>query len=281
MTNLMDTNGEVRPHWEPFLAAIADLPPSERTQRAERLNSRVREMGIAHDIFADPTSPGKRWEVDLVPLILSSSEWHALEAALIQRARLLNTILADVYGEQKLLRQGLIPPALLFSDLAFLNPCHGITPSGQVICISMRSIWRARSTAAGASSTITPRRRPASATRSPTASCTPTSPATCSKPATAPAPGALLPAGADRPDAADRAPRSAHRAADTGAAPRRLFQPAYLARYLGYLLVEGGDLRTAGDRLFLKTLEGLKRIDLIVRCVDGRQSDPLELDSAR
>ena len=59
------------------------------------------------------------------------------------------------------------------------------------------------------------------------------------------------------------------------------FSHAYLARYLGYLLVEGGDLRTAGDRVFLKTLEGLKRIDLIVRCVDGRQSDPLELDSAR
>ncbi len=59
------------------------------------------------------------------------------------------------------------------------------------------------------------------------------------------------------------------------------FSHAYLARYLGYLLVEAGDLRTAGDRVFLKTLEGLKRIDLIVRCVDGRQSDPLELDSQR
>ena len=58
------------------------------------------------------------------------------------------------------------------------------------------------------------------------------------------------------------------------------FSHAYLARYLGYLLVEAGDLRTAGDRVFLKTLEGLKRIDLIVRCVDGRESDPLELDAS-
>ena len=181
---LMGANGHVRPHWEAFLAALADLPPAERAQRAERLNSRVREMGIAHDIFADPTSPGKRWEVDFVPLIVSSSEWHALEAALIQRARLLNTILADVYGEQKLLRQGLIPPALLFSDPAFLNPCHGITPS-RAICISTRSTWRARSTVVGASSTITPRHQPASATRSPTEWSIRTSPAICSKPATA------------------------------------------------------------------------------------------------
>src|SRR5262249_57243332 len=59
------------------------------------------------------------------------------------------------------------------------------------------------------------------------------------------------------------------------------FSHAYLARYLGYLLVEGGDLRTAGDRIFLKTLEGLQRVDLIVRCVEGRQCDPLELDTAR
>jgi uncharacterized alpha-E superfamily protein len=59
------------------------------------------------------------------------------------------------------------------------------------------------------------------------------------------------------------------------------FSHAYLARYLGYLLVEAGDLRTAGDRVYLKTLEGLKRIDLIVRCVDGRECDPLELDTNR
>ena len=72
----MDATGVVRPHWRPFLAAFAELPAAEQTQRAERLNRRVREMGIAHDIFADPTSPGKRWEVDLVPLIFSSSEWQ-------------------------------------------------------------------------------------------------------------------------------------------------------------------------------------------------------------
>jgi len=126
---LVDANGAVRPHWQAFLAALAELPSAEQVQRAEHLNRRVREMGIAHDIFADPTSPGKRWEVDFVPLIFSSADWHALEAALVQRARLLNAILADTYGDQQLLRDGLIPPALIFSDPAFLGPCHGIKPA--------------------------------------------------------------------------------------------------------------------------------------------------------
>ena len=123
---LVDAAGEVRPHWQTFLSALAELPAAEQAQRAERLNRRVREMGIAHDIFADPNSPGKRWEVDFVPLIFSNTEWHALEAAIIQRARLLNAILADAYGGQQLLREGLIPPALVFADPAFLSPCHGI-----------------------------------------------------------------------------------------------------------------------------------------------------------
>jgi uncharacterized circularly permuted ATP-grasp superfamily protein/uncharacterized alpha-E superfamily protein len=277
---LMDARGEVRPHWEAFLAALADLPPAERTQRAERLNSRVREMGIAHDIFADPTSPGKRWEVDLVPLILSNGEWHALEAALIQRARLLNTVLADVYGEQKLLRQGLIPPALLFSDPAFLNPCHGITPSSghlhfyaidlaREVDGSWRVIDNHTETPAGVGYALANR-----VVHTHIA-------------------GDLFEASNGlrlapffqrvQTDLTVLTGRRDPRIALLTPGPHHddYFSHAYLARYLGYLLVEGGDLRTAGDRVFLKTLEGLQRIDLIVRCVDGRQSDPLELDSAR
>ncbi|MEI9900855.1 MAG: hypothetical protein WDN31_12790 [Hyphomicrobium sp.] len=56
---LLDAAGNVRPHWQPFLEALAALPPAEQAERADRLNRRVREMGIAHDIFADPAAPGK------------------------------------------------------------------------------------------------------------------------------------------------------------------------------------------------------------------------------
>jgi uncharacterized circularly permuted ATP-grasp superfamily protein/uncharacterized alpha-E superfamily protein len=277
---LLDPAGEVRPHWQTFLASVAALPGAELAQRAERLNRRVREMGIAHDIFADPTSPGKLWDVDFVPLILSASEWRTLEKAIIQRARLMNAILADAYGEQKLLREGLVPPALIFSDPAFLIPCHGIRPAAGYLQFyavdlaresdgSWRVIDNHTETPAGVGYALANRVVHTQVAGDLFEACN------CLR---------LAPFFQRVQDSLTmltgrRDPRIA--LLTPGPHHDDYFSHAYLARYLGYLLVEGGDLRTAGDRLFLKTLEGLKRIDLIVRCVDGRESDPLELDATR
>ncbi|KAB2943211.1 MAG: circularly permuted type 2 ATP-grasp protein [Hyphomicrobium sp.] len=277
---LIDASGEVRPHWQTFLAALAALPVAEQAQRSERLNRRVREMGIAHDIFADPASPGKRWEVDLVPLIFSSTEWQALEKAIIQRARLLNAILADAYGEQRLLREGLIPPALIFSDLAFLTPCHGINPAAGYLQFYALDLareadgnWRVidnhTETPAGVGYALANRVVHTHIAGDLFEACNSLRLAPFFQRLQG---GLTMLTGRRDPRIALLTPGPHH---------DDYFSHAYLARYLGYLLVEGGDLRTAGDRMFLKTLEGLKRIDLIVRCVDGRQSDPLELDAAR
>ena len=142
-------------------------------------------------------------------------------------------ILADLYGEQKLLRDGVIPPALVFSDPSFLGPCHGLVPS-RAICSSLPSTWRADRTAAGASSTRIPRRRPASATRWPTAWCTPMSPATSSRPAR---PCAWRRSFSScRPSLARRANRVDPTIALLTPGPRHndYFSHAYLARYLGF-----------------------------------------------
>jgi len=277
---LLDAAGNVRPHWQPFLAALSTLPADEQTQRADRLNRRVREMGIAHDIFADPAAPGKRWEVDLVPLILASSEWHALEKAILQRTRLMNAILADVYGEQKLLREGLIPPALIFSDPSFLSPCHGIQPTAGYLQFyavdlareadgSWRVIDNHTETPAGVGYALANRvvHTQVAGDLFEAAKGIRLAPFFQRLQA-----GLAMLTGRRDPRIALLTPGPHH---------DDYFSHAYLARYLGYVLVEGSDLRTAGDHIFLKTLEGLQRIDLIVRCVDGRQSDPLELDAAR
>jgi uncharacterized circularly permuted ATP-grasp superfamily protein/uncharacterized alpha-E superfamily protein len=275
---LMDETGAVRPHWVKFLESLAELPPTEQTHRAERLIRRVREMGIAHDIFADPTQPGKRWEVDLVPLIFSSSEWRFLEAALVQRARLLNALLTDIYGAQLLMREGAVPPALVLSDPAYLTACQGIQPEGghlQFYAVDLardtNGTWRVvdnhTETPAGVGYALANRVvhthiagdlfQKSNAVRL--------------------APFFKMVQSSLTQLTGRRDPRIA--LLTPGPHHEDYFSHAYLARYLGYLLVEAGDLRTAGDRMFLKTLEGLKRIDLIVRCVDGRQSDPLELDA--
>lgn len=277
---LVDAAGNVRPHWKPFLAALSGLSPIEQTLRAGRLNRRVREMGIAHDIFADPNSPGKRWEVDLVPLIFSSGEWHALEKAIVQRARLLNAILADAYGEQRLLREGLIPPALINSDPAFLTPCHGINPAAGYLHFyaidlareadgSWRVIDNHTETPAGVGYALANRVVHTHIAGDLFEASNSLRLASFFQRVQD---GLTLLTGRRDPRIALLTPGPHH---------DDYFSHAYLARYLGYLLVEGGDLRTAGDYIFLKTLEGLQRIDLIVRCVDGRQSDPLELDAVR
>jgi uncharacterized circularly permuted ATP-grasp superfamily protein/uncharacterized alpha-E superfamily protein len=275
---LMDAAGEVRPHWAKFLASLAELPAAEQARRAERLNRRVREMGIAHDIFADPTQPGKRWDVDLVPLIFSSSEWRYLEAALVQRARLLNALLADIYGAQKLLREGAVPPALVFSDPAYLSACQNIQPGAghlQFYAVDLargpNGAWRVidnhTETPAGVGYALANRVVHTHIAGDLFQKCN----------ALRLAPFFQLVQASLALLSGRRDPRIA--LLTPGPHHEDYFSHAYLARYLGYLLVESGDLRTAGDRMFLKTLEGLKRIDLIVRCVDGRESDPLELDS--
>jgi len=277
---LMDANGEVRPHWRNFIAALSALPRDEQIQRADGLNRRVREMGIAHDIFSDPTQTGTRWQIDLVPLIVGFEEWCTLQEAIVQRARLFNAILADVYGSQRLMRDGLIPPGLVFADTAYLSACQNVMPeSGHLqfyavdLARDTSGRWRVidnhTETPAGAGYALANRVVHTHVAGDLFKSCN----------------AIRLAAFFQRLQASltqqtgRRDPRIA--LLTPGPFHEDYFSHAYLARYLGYLLVEAGDLRTAGDRLFLKTLEGLKRIDLIVRCVDGAGADPLELDATQ
>ena len=88
---LLGPGGAPRPHWQPLLASLDDLTADERQLRTTRLARRVRETGIAYDIFADPNTSAQRWTLDLLPIIISADEWSGLERALIQRARLFDT----------------------------------------------------------------------------------------------------------------------------------------------------------------------------------------------
>ena len=97
----------------------------------EQLNARVRETGIAYDLFSDPTSTTQPWRVDLVPLVIPANEWQGLERALVQRARLFEGA-ADLDGAQRLLASGAIPHQLVFSDPSFLRPCKNLLPMGDI-----------------------------------------------------------------------------------------------------------------------------------------------------
>ena len=273
---LVDADGAVRPHWDAFLAELDRLPESDRQSRAVRLDRRVRETGIAHDIFADPNKISQRWQLDLAPVIISNSEWRDLSRALVQRARLFDAVLGDLYGEQQLLRGGLIPPELVFSDSTYLRPCHNLQRRDQLqfyaadLARGADGQWRVidshTETLAGLGFCLANRVVHTHIAGDIFNRCGVTRLAGHFQRVQS----ALTAfSGRDNARIALLTPGAHH--AD-------YFSHAYMARYLGYLLVEGRDLVTKGSRLYLKTLEGLKDIDLVLRCADGRLVDPLELD---
>jgi uncharacterized circularly permuted ATP-grasp superfamily protein/uncharacterized alpha-E superfamily protein len=275
---LVEGSGALKPHWKPLLPLIEALDPSARTLRMEQLNARVRETGIAYDLFSDPTSTTQPWRIDLVPLIIAAEEWQALERGLIQRAKLFEGLLADLYGPQRLLKSGAVPHALLFSDPSFLRPCMGLRPAKGYIQFFAADLargpdgrWRVIDTHAETPAGI----GYALANRMVHTNVASDIFASCKALRLAPFFQQLRASLARRADRVDPA------IALLTPGPRHndFFSHAYLARYLGLLLVEGGDLRVASDRVSLKTLHGLMPLDLIVRCIAGGVADPLELDS--
>jgi uncharacterized circularly permuted ATP-grasp superfamily protein/uncharacterized alpha-E superfamily protein len=277
---LLDATGDLRAHWQPLLAALDAMPLADRTTSARLIERRVRETGIAYDVFADPTRATAGWQLDLMPVMISAAEWRWLAAALTQRARLFDCLLADVYGAQSLMRDGLVPPELVFADHAYLRPARGIiTPAAEGSWLQFYAAdlargadgqWRVidnhTETLAGIGFALANRVVQTQVTGDLFKACNGVRLATffqAFRSALSAQAGrdnariVLLTPGAQHPD---------------------YFSHVYLARYLGLMLVEGADLRTKGRNVFLKTLEGLQEIDLIVRCVDGRACDPLELD---
>lgn len=276
---LLDIDGRIRPHWRPVLAGLDALTHAQRQDRVARINARVRETGIAHDLFADPSRNHQPWRLDLMPLVFPPGTWAEIEAGVIQRARLLEAVLADVYGEQEMLKRGLVPPELVFSDPAYLRACQNIRPpSGRIqfFAVDLARVadggWRVVDThvetPAGVGYALANRM---------------VSTHVCGDLFNASNAVRLAPFFRQMQDAlSQRIGRLDPAVALLTPGPRHndFFSHAYLARYLGFLLVEGADLRAENGRVFLKTLDGLQPIDLVVRCVAGASSDALELDAS-
>jgi uncharacterized circularly permuted ATP-grasp superfamily protein len=124
--------GILRPHWDKFIQSLSAVGDQELARRWQTAKHHIRENGVTYNVYGDPLGMDRPWNLDAIPLVIPPSEWSQLEAGLIQRARLLNLILADLYGPQRLLHSGLIPPALVFANPGFWRPCHGVRVSGDV-----------------------------------------------------------------------------------------------------------------------------------------------------
>src|SRR5580692_1709398 len=118
---MVDGKGGLRPQWRNLLGVLAGLGHGVLAERTRRLDRVMEEEGVAGLLPGSPPAP---WRFDPIPLPLSQSEFEVLEAGLAQRAHLLDAVLADLYGEQRLLADGAVPTALVYANPAFLRPCR-------------------------------------------------------------------------------------------------------------------------------------------------------------
>jgi uncharacterized circularly permuted ATP-grasp superfamily protein/uncharacterized alpha-E superfamily protein len=278
---MMSAPGTFRPHWDAYAASISALGAEELAHRWRTARQRIRENGVTYNVYGDPLGMDRPWNLDAIPLLISATEWRELEAGLIQRARLLNSILADLYGPQKLLRGGHLPPAVVFANPGFLRPCHSL-PVPDNAWLHLLAVDLARSedgqwwvlsdrtqSPSGAGYALENRivqaetfpdlfrefqvQRLASFFQAFRNNMLRLSTSMLSNPRVV----LLTP----------------------GPLNETYFEHSYLARYLGFTLAQGGDLTVRDSRVFLKTLEGLKQVDVILRRVDGSFCDPIELRS--
>jgi uncharacterized circularly permuted ATP-grasp superfamily protein/uncharacterized alpha-E superfamily protein len=270
--------GVVREHWQKLVEGIERLGKEGLRERRHNARQLLKEHGVTYNVHADGQSAERTWELDMLPLVIDAGEWAEIETGLIQRSRLLNLLLKDIYGPQRLFREGVLPPALLHANPGFLRACHGIRPP-QDIHLSLHAVdlmrapngrWWVLSDRTQAPSGVGyalenriilsrilgEEFRECGAQR------------LASFFVARKAGLRWLAAWADSPHVVLLTP---------GPYAETYFEHAYLARYMGYPLVEGSDLTVRDRRVFMKTLQGLQPVDVIVRRVDDTYCDPLEL----
>ena len=115
-----------RPHWSSFIESLQAIGADELAHRWEHAERRIRENGVTYNIYTDPQGANRPLAIDPIPLLIPPEEWRFIEAGIIQRARLLNLLLEDIYGAGRLIANGDIPAALLFANPAFLRPLKGV-----------------------------------------------------------------------------------------------------------------------------------------------------------
>ena len=278
MDEMLDRSGKINPHWHAFIQTLSTLGLEEMAVCHKAVVRLLRENGVTYVVHGEKQRH-RPWELDPIPLIISPSDWEAISAGLTQRAELLNLILADLYGEKRLIKDGLIPPEVVYAHADFLRPCHALVPpggvhlpmyaadlardvNGQIWVLSDRT--RAPSGAGYAleNRTVLARtlphlfgelgvRRLSFFFRAMQNSL-----------------AQIAPRNKGNPHVVVLTP---------GPYNETYFEHAYIASYLGYTLVQGDDLTVVDGHVYLKSLDGLQPVDVILRRVDDAFCDPLEL----
>jgi uncharacterized circularly permuted ATP-grasp superfamily protein/uncharacterized alpha-E superfamily protein len=276
---LTDAEGAVRPHWRTVLEGFGAMSAEATKTAQDKAERQLADNGVTFVALGDNERNSRPWRLDLFPLIIEPDEWAVIERGVVQRARLLNELLVDLYGQQRTLKERVLPAGLVYGNPQFLRPCSNVAvrdnsylhfiafdlarsadgrwwvlsdrtqaPSGEGYALENRVVSSQTLPDLYATQHV---RRLAAFFRSFSEHF-------------------MSLSQRDDPLAVFLSP---------GPTQQNYFEHAYLARYLGFGVVEGSDLTVRDDRVYLKTVEGLKPVDLVLRRLSAEMCDPLELKS--
>jgi uncharacterized circularly permuted ATP-grasp superfamily protein/uncharacterized alpha-E superfamily protein len=276
---MMQPDGSLHPHWQEFVSMLDGLKPEEFRQRRDLARRLIHQNGVTHNVYGDPNGLDRPWSLDFVPLLIPSDQWEVVSAALIQRARLLDRLLADLYGAAETVFNRIIPPELLWANPGFLRSCHGIRlPQNRWLHLYAADLVRNEE---GQFEVLSDRTQAPSGAgyslenRIVLSRALPSVFRQCNVQRLAPFFVSLRETLADLAPANHENPRIV--LLTPGPYNETYFEHSFLARYLGYALVQGNDLTVRDTIVYMKTLGGLQRVDVILRRVDDNFCDPLEL----
>ena len=276
-----DASATLSAPWRTFVEPLAATAPPDTAglnARMDNLQRQVRDNGITYNVYAAADQPQRPWSLDLFPLMVDSTSWQQIEAGVLQRMRLLESIMADAYGPQQLVHSGQLPAALVQGHPAYLPAMHGVPPvGGRYLSLAAFDLARGpdglwwllsqRTQAPSGLGYLLENRRIVSRLFPQAFEAFAVQQLAATYRSLIDGLKARSPAGA-----------SAHIALLTpGPYNETYFEHAYLARDLGLSLVQGNDLTVRDEKLYLKTLQGLQPVHGLLKRVDDDWIDPLEL----
>lgn len=274
---LFDAMRRPREHWLCLLGDFAEYSPSEARSRFALASRHIRDTGVSYRIYGEETE--RAWPLNPLPLVLSEGEWRSIEAGVAQRARLMEAILRDLYGDAALITEGALPAAVVTGSSDFIRAMRGVrAPGGRHLQIYAVDLARGpdgrwwvlddRTQAPSGAGYALENRLVLSRAY----------------------PGLYNSMNVERLAPFFNTLRQGLASVSARADPRlclltpgpyseSYFEQAHLARYLGLLLVEGADLVANDGKVYVRTIAGLKRADVLLRRVDADYVDPLELNA--
>ncbi|BDA80577.1 hypothetical protein LPTSP3_g35070 [Leptospira kobayashii] len=283
---LMDEDGNVRKKYKFIVKSFQELGPGELINRRRDADRILRENGVTYNTYQSnsPEAKERPWNLDLFPLVMESDEWRLLERGLNQRADLLDSFLRDIYSKRRVLFEKKIPAEILMNSSSFLRACDGMYESNHFLAKNPALLFFVCDMIRGADGNfyvLNDRVQAPSGSGYSLENRIVLSRIF---------PSMYRDAMVHRVAVYFRSLRKSlnQLAGVSGREPvvvlltpgpgnETYFEHAYLSGYLGYTLVQGEDLTVRKNKVYMKTVEGLQQVDLILRRVDDLFMDPLEL----